>query len=151
MWECHTALIFSASVTQKNSIFRLASTRNLVEQLIEVTGIAVGTFFLNSRKILSFRLRQENQHPTMAKFSAAVVALLALSGYPVAADEVITDSPTSLPTISPTQAPTAGTDAPTSLPTLSPTEAPILCSGEVQECPDGSFVNRVPPDCEFEE
>ncbi|CAB9531286.1 expressed unknown protein [Seminavis robusta] len=42
-------------------------------------------------------------------------------------------------------------------PTLEPfdaeeeqTPAPVFCTADVYECPDGSFVGRVAPDCEFE-
>jgi len=30
-----------------------------------------------------------------------------------------------------------------------PAEEPVFCTADVQECPDGSFVARQPPDCAF--
>lgn len=29
-------------------------------------------------------------------------------------------------------------------------EAPVVCTQEAKLCPDGSYVGRVPPNCEFE-
>lgn len=44
----------------------------------------------------------------------------------------------------------------TKKPTTSPmvpgrTDDSVLCTADVQECPDGSFVSRIPPSCAFAE
>jgi hypothetical protein len=40
----------------------------------------------------------------------------------------------------------AGVEA---VPTSTPTPPAVMCTGDVKLCPDGSFVGRVPPACEF--
>jgi hypothetical protein len=42
--------------------------------------------------------------------------------------------------------------APQEAPQAAPADAPqdtVFCTADVQECPDGSFVSRVAPDCAF--
>ena len=61
-----------------------------------------------------------------------------------------TKTPTRTPSRSPTPVPTPEeTPEPTRTPTPEPTT--LVCPLDVRDCPDGSSVVRVPPDCDFEE
>ncbi len=57
-----------------------------------------------------------------------------------------TNCPAELPTSSPAPSPTLN---PTSTSTPTPTNTPTVCTADAKLCPDGSYVPRIPPTCQF--
>lgn len=68
-----------------------------------------------------------------------------------AGSEPIVPTPAQSPTPTPTPTPSlTPTPTPSSKPTLKPSPSPKACTMEAKQCPDGSYVGRIGPNCEFE-
>jgi hypothetical protein len=100
--------------------------------------VLAGLFFLN-REIEA--LKQETDttlHPTIAEQDETFVTPASAS--PSAAE--VTTIPTSTPSVIPTM-PIRSTEAP------APTRDMTMCTMDAMQCPDGSWVGRSGPACEF--
>lgn len=90
----------------------------------------------------------------MTKFGIYILIALIIASVGITAFLVSQKSsapispPGELPT--PTPAPSSTpTSVPTSKPTIIPSQPPKACTMEAKQCPDGSYVGRVGPNCEF--
>lgn len=95
---------------------------------------------------------QANRTLLLAGLAAIVVVLVALSGYYLGSkstrdDRFASPNPSVNESILPSEMPQ---ETPTDLPTSFPeSEDPVMCTLEAKLCPDGSYVGRTGPKCEF--
>lgn len=69
-------------------------------------------------------------------------------GNPTSPSPTPTTNPTASPSPSPTPTPSP-TSTPQTSPSPNPTDDPGICTQDAKQCPDGSWVGRTGPDCEF--